>query len=78
MGRNSGGINNYAKAGATGIAVNSNGRKLTSQQVAKMTATATSTNSMKHRDMEKQINRAISRYEAVMGVRERHIRLADI
>lgn len=78
MGRNSGGVNNYAKAGATGIAVNSNGRKLTSQQVAKMTATATSTNSMKHRDMEKQINRAISRYEAVMGVRERHIRLADI
>lgn len=28
MGRNSGGVNNYAKAGTTGIAVNSNGRKL--------------------------------------------------
>lgn len=35
MGRNSGGVNNYAKAGTTGIAVNSNGRKLTPKQVAK-------------------------------------------
>lgn len=78
MGRNSGGVNNYAKAGTTGIAVNSNGRKLTPKQVAKMTATATGTSSMQHRDMEKQINRAISRYEAVMGVRERHVRIADI
>lgn len=78
MGRNSGGVNNYAKAGTTGIAVNSNGRKLTAQQVAKMTATATGTSAMQHRDMEKQINRAISRYEAVMGVRERHVRIADI
>lgn len=78
MGRNSGGTNNYAKGGTTPIAVNSNGRKLTAQQVAKMTATATSTGSMKHRDMEKQIARAVSRYEKVMGVRERHVRLADI
>lgn len=78
MGRNSGGVNNYAKAGTTGIAVNSNGRKLTPKQVAKMTATATGTSSMQHRDMEKQINRAISRYEAVMGVRERHVHIADI
>lgn len=78
MGRNSGGVNNYAKGGSTAIAVNSNGRKLTPQQVTKMTATATGLGSMKHRDMEKQINRAISRYEKVMGVRERHVRLADI
>lgn len=78
MGRNSGGVNNYAKASTTGIAVNSNGRKLTAQQVAKMTATATGTGAMQHRDMEKQINRAISRYEKVMGVRERHVRIADI
>ena len=43
-----------------------------------MQKTAVSTGGMKHRDMEKQINRAISRYEAVMGVRERSIKLADI
>lgn len=78
MGRNSGGTNNFAKAGTTGIAVNSNGRKLTTAQVQKMTASATTLGSMQHRDMEKQIGRAISRYEKVMGVRERHVRLADI
>ena len=43
-----------------------------------MQKTAVSTGGMKHRDMEKQINRAISRYEAVMGIRERSIKLADI
>lgn len=78
MGRNSGGSNNYAKGSSTPIAVNSNGHKLTQKQVGKMLNTATSTGGMKHRDMEKQINRAISRYEKVMGVRERSVKLADI
>lgn len=78
MGRNSGGTNNYAKGSSTPIAVNSNGRKLTQKQTGKMLTTATSIGGMKHRDMEKQISRAISRYEKVMGVRERHVRLADI
>lgn len=78
MGRNSGGSNNYAKGGSTPIAVNSNGHKLTQKQVGKMLNTATTTSGMKHRDMEKQINRAISRYEKVMGVRERSVKLADI
>lgn len=76
MGRNSG--NNYSKATTTAIAVNSNGKKLTAKQVAKMTASSGSIGNMQHRDMQKQINRAISRYEAVMGVRERSVRLADI
>lgn len=78
MGINSGGSNNYAKGSSTPIAVNSNGHKLTQKQVGKMLKTATSTGGMKHRDMEKQINRAISRYEKVMGVRERSVKLADI
>lgn len=78
MGRNSGGSNNYAKGSSTPIAVNSNGHKLTQKQVGKMLNTATTTGGMKHRDMEKQINRAISRYEKVMGVRERSVKLADI
>lgn len=77
MGRNSAGVNYYAKGGNGPIAVNSNGRKLTQKQVNKMLTTATNTGGMKNRDMEKQINRAISRYEKVMGVRERHVRLAD-
>lgn len=78
MGRNSAGVNYYAKGGNGPIAVNSNGRKLTQKQVNKMLTTATNTGGMKNRDMEKQINRAISRYEKVMGVRERHVRLADL
>lgn len=78
MGRNSGGTNNYAKGQTTAIAVNSNGRKLSTAQVQKMTQSASGLGSMQHRDMEKQINRAISRYEAVMGIRERNIKLADI
>lgn len=78
MGRNSGGVDNYAKGGSTPVAVNSNGRKLTKGQLTKMLTTSTSTSGMQHRDMEKQIARAVSRYEKVMGVRERHVRLADI
>lgn len=84
MGRNSsgaggGGGNAYAKAtGGKKIAVNSNGKILTNKQYKVMQKSATSVGGMQHRDMEKQINRAISRYEAVMGVRERHVKLADI
>lgn len=78
MGRNSGGVNNYAKGGVRAIAVTSNGRKLTSAQTAQMLASSSSINSLKHRDMEKQITRAISRYETVMGVRERNVRLANL
>ena len=79
MGRNSGGSNSYAKAtGGNSVAVTSTGKRLTKKQVQTMQKTAVSTGGMKHRDMEKQINRAISRYEAVMGVRERSIKLADI
>ena len=77
MGRNSG--NNYAKAtSGTAVAVTSTGKRLTKKQVQTMQTSAVSTGGMKHRDMEKQINRAISRYEKVMGVRERSIKLADI
>lgn len=78
MGRNSGGVNNYAKAGAITIAVNSNGRKLTAKQTAKIASSSGAITSMKHRDMEKQIHRAISRYETVMGVRERSVKIGDI
>lgn len=78
MGRNSGGVNNYAKASTIPLAINSNGRKLTHKQVGTMLSSVTSIGDMKNRDMQKQIYRAISRYEKVMGVRERTIRLANI
>ncbi|MBD5256209.1 MAG: hypothetical protein HDS50_01065 [Bacteroides sp.] len=78
MGRNSGGVNNYAKGGNTPIAVTSSGKKMTASQTKAMLASSSSIGDMKNRDMQKQINRAISRYEKVMGVRERSIKLADV
>lgn len=60
------------------IAVKSNGRKMSSGQISVMLSSATSIGDMEHRDMQKQINRAISRYEKVMGVRERSVKLADV
>ena len=77
MGRNSGGTNYYAKASTQTIAINSNGKKLSAKATKAIAGSATSVGGMQHREMEKQINRAISRYEAVMGVRERTVRLAD-
>ncbi len=78
MGRNASRTNYYAKGSSQPIAVNSNGKKLTAPQVNTMLSSSSSTSTMLNRDMEKQINRAISRYEAVMGIRERNVRLADL
>lgn len=78
MGRNSG-KNNYSIAtNGVSVAVNSNGRKLTPKQTNAMISSSLSIGDMKNRDMQKQLYRAISRYEKVMGVRERNVRLANI
>lgn len=77
MAKTSGGTNNYAKAGARVIAVTSTGRKLTAKQAAKVKDTSESIDSLKHREVVKQLNRGVSRYEKVMGVRERTIRVAN-
>ena len=76
MGKNSG--NNYAKATSGTIAVNSNGRKMTAAQMSKIKATAESIDNLEHREVVKQLNRAISRYEKVMGVREKNIKVAEM
>ena len=60
------------------IAVNTNGVRLTQGQAAAIKGKATRISDMKNRDMQKEIQQAISRYEAVMGVRERNIKLADL
>lgn len=80
MGKSSGGVrNNYATAtSSVSVAITSSGRKLSSQSVAKMLASAESLSSLKSREVEKQLNRAISRYESVMGIRERTIKIANI
>lgn len=78
MGRNSSGVNNYAKAtGSNVVAVNASGRKLTAKQMKKITDSAKSLDTLPHREVVKQLNRALSRYEAVMGVRERTVMVAD-
>lgn len=77
MGKNSSG-NNYSKASSGTIAVNSNGRKMTAKQIAKIRATAESIDKLEHREVVKQLNRAISRYEKVMGVRERNVKIAEM
>ena len=76
MGKNSGNTYGTAKGGT--IAVNTNGRKLTAKQVAKAKATAEGLDSLPHREVTKQLRRAISRYEKVMGVRERDVKVAEL
>ena len=79
MGRNSGGVNNYGKAsGGQSIGVTSSGRKLSAKQVAKLKASSASLDTLPHREVVIQMNRAISRYEKVMGVCDRQIRVADL
>lgn len=79
MGRNSGGSNPYASGGGgNSIAVNSNGKRVSAKTMAKIQGSAQSLDSLQHREVVKQLNRAISRYEAVMGVRERNIQVADV
>lgn len=62
----------------TVIAVNTNGTRISTNAMATYKGKATSLGDMEHRDMQKEIQQAISRYEAVMGVRERNIKLAPI
>lgn len=70
--------NNYAKTTKTPIAVNTNGGKLTKGQIKIMLQSDESISSLPHRDVVRQLQQGISRYESVMGVRERTIRVADI
>ena len=46
--------------------------------MARVKGGASSIKDMKNRDMQKEIQQAISRYEAKMGLRERSIKLAPL
>ena len=65
-----------ATAGAP-IAISTNGQRVPAGKVINIEESAISLGQMTHRDMEKEIQQAISRYEAVLGVRERTIKLAN-
>lgn len=77
MGRNSSG-NGYSKAGSKAIAINSNGTILTSGATKQMLSSAESISKLPDREVVLQLQRGISRYEKVMGVRERDIKVATV
>lgn len=79
MGRGASGTNPYhtTKTNVV-IAVTGKGRRMTTKQKATVIGSAMSIKDMKHRDMQKEVQQAISRYEAVMGLREKSIKLADL
>lgn len=66
MGRNSGGVVNIATGSGNSNAI--------IQAVQKSRSLST----IKDRSTEKELFRGISRFESVMGVRERNVRLADL
>ena len=79
MGRNSGGGGNgYAQAGTKPIGVNSNGKVIGSAAAAQIIDNAESISKLPDREVVKQLQRGISRYEKVMGLRERTIMIAPI
>ena len=77
MAKSSGGVNAYAGAGRETIGVTSTGRKVSPKEMNRIENSSKSLDSLKHREVVKQLNRGISRYEKVMGVRERTIKVAD-
>lgn len=66
MGRNSGGVVNIAAGGKN------------SGKVQAAIAKSRSISTIKDRAVVKELNRGISRFHAVMGVRERSVRIADL
>ena len=79
MGRGASGTNPYNSTNKKlVIAVTGKGKRLTTAGKAKVIGSAMSIKDMKHRDMQKELQQAISRYEAKMGLREGSIKLADL
>lgn len=81
MGRNSGGGgggNPYAGIGKQAVGVTTNGKVIGAGAMAKIVSKSESLDALPDREVVKQLRRGISRYEKVMGVRERSIRVADL
>ena len=78
MGRNSSGTNNYANVGTTPVGITTSGRKVSAKTMAKAIGKAESISKLPDREVVKQLQRGISRYEKVMGVRERKIMVAPL
>ena len=79
MGRGASGTNPYNSTNKKiVIAVTGKGSRMTAKRRAAVVASAMSIKDMKNRDMQKELQQAISRYEAKMGLRESSIKLANL
>lgn len=79
MGRGTSGTNPYNSTNKRiVIAVTGKGTRISKGRMTVIKAKATSIKDMKNRDMQKELQQAISRYEAKMGLRERQIMLAPL
>ena len=79
MGRGASGTNPYNTTNKkVVIAVTGKGRRMTATGMKVVLGSASSIKDMKNRDMQKEIQQAISRYEAKMGLREKSIKLANL
>lgn len=81
MGRNSGGGgggNPYAGIGKQAVGVTTNGKVISAGAMVKIIDKSESLDVLPDREVVKQLRRGISRYEKVMGLRERSIRVADL
>ena len=79
MGRGASGTNPYNSTNKKlVIAVTGKGSRMTGKRRAAVISSAMSIKDMKNRDMQKELQQAISRYEAKMGLRETSIKLADL
>ena len=72
MGRGASGTNPYNSTDKGKIiAVNGNGNRISAAGMAVILSSESSIKDMKNRDMQKEVQQAISRYEAKMGLREK-------
>lgn len=78
MAKTSGGHSFNTRNKGIVIAVNTNGNRISTAKATVIKSNATSIKDMQNRDMQKEIQQAISRFHAVMGVRERVIMLAPM
>lgn len=77
MGKSSGGVNNYANIQGV-VGVSANGRKLSQKEIKRIKKTAESIGTLDDREVVLQLQKGISRYASVMGVRERVIKVASM
>ena len=78
MAKTSGGHSFNTRNKGQMIAVNTNGNRISTGKMTIIRNDATSIKDMKNRDMQKELQQAMSRFHKVMGMRERVVMLAPM